>query len=192
MDKLVNKVLRFRKKEPRTKTPVEEFMEKEETEKRVISFLGHSVQDSPVHEDLKYSQESFSNSDVSPCESYVKIKVDGDNKFDPRELHKHSVSIATFIRLPLSTSILSVPGVTVKDSYVFQKHGINNTHNLLGQYLLLHLEAESKDKPGAIHMFYGWLKDIGVECNRSTITASVAEKIGSWIPYLQISDLYAI
>lgn len=188
MDKLVKKVLRFRKKN-KTKTPVEEFMERENTEQRVISFLGHSVEDSPIYEsstqeDLKYSQESDEN--IQLFDSYVTVIGGGENGFDTKEVHGHSAAIAAFVRLPLSISILSVPGVTINDANVFQKHGIHSTHNLIGQYILLYGEAGSQNDYDMSHVFYNWLKDIGVENNKSTIASSIAEKIGEWIPNLRM------
>jgi len=156
MDKLVKKVLRFRKKN-KTKTPVEEFMERENTEQRVISFLGHSVEDSPIYEsstqeDLKYSQESDEN--IQLFDSYVTVIGGGENGFDTKEVHGHSAAIAAFVRLPLSISILSVPGVTINDANVFQKHGIHSTHNLIGQYILLYGEAGSQNDYDMSHVFF--------------------------------------
>lgn len=77
-------------------------------------------------------------------------------------------------------SLLSVPGIGVTNNNILEKKGIHNTHQLIGKFLVLQSKTTT---PGKLaDKFYDWLGEVGVERNRATITASVAEKIGTWIP----------
>lgn len=197
-------------------TPMENFMKEHKTSERVglflghpvsertISavFLGHTVSESPLsstHDDQetgaeniedgsKYFQEEFVDNDTSPCGSYVDVTE--SKHFDPRDVNTRSERIATFIRLPLPLSLLSVPGIDVKNNNILEKAGIQTTNQLIGQFLLL--RGKTSSPGGVADNFYDWLGDIGVHSNRATITASLAEKIGTWIPGVYDTSVYRV
>ena len=180
-------------------TSMEIFLRDNKTTERVELFLGHTVADSPEPEthddeirtkhasdDDRYFQESFVDNDSSPCGSYVDITE--SQYFDPRDVDTNGDVISTFIRLPLPMSLLSVPGIGVTNNSILEKQGIHNTHQLVGQFLVLESKTTS---PGRLaDKFYDWLGEVGVEKSRATITASVAEKIGTWIPGFYDVNVY--
>ena len=183
-------------------TPMEKFMKEHKTTERVELFLGHTVSESPlssihddeetgtenIEDDSRYFQEAFVDNDTSPCGSYVDVTE--SKHFDPRDVNTRSDIIATFIRLPLALSLLSVPGIGVKNNNLLEKGGIHNTHQLIGQFLILRNKTTS---PGKLaDKFYDWLGDIGVHSNRAMITASLAEKIGTWIPGFYDTSVYTL
>ena len=180
-------------------TPIEEFVNTNKATERVDLFLGHTVTDSSgsetqdddirtkyISDDTKYFQESFVDTDESPCGSYIDITE--PKHFDPRDVDANNETIATFIRLPLPMSLLSVPGISVMEIKMFEKNGIHNTHQLIGHFLLL---KDNTTPPVKLaDKFYDWLGEVGVHKNRATITASVAEKIGTWIPGFYDTNVY--
>lgn len=180
-------------------TPIEEFVNTNKATERVDLFLGHTVTDSSgsetqdddirtkyISDDTKYFQESFVDTDESPCGSYIDITE--PKYFDPRDVDTNNETIATFIRVPLPMSLLSVPGISVVEIKMFEKNGIHNTHQLIGHFLLLRDNTTSPVK--LADKFYDWLGEVGVHKNRATITASVAEKIGTWIPGFYDTNVY--
>lgn len=183
----------------RVETPAEEHVGINKTMERVDLFLGHTVTDSSgsetqdddtrtkyISDDTRYFQESFVDTDESPCGSYVDITE--PKHFDPMDVETNSDTIATFIRLPLPMSLLSVPGISMVEIKMFEKNGVHNTHQLIGHFLLLRDNTTSSVK--LADKFYDWLGEVGVHKNRATITASVAEKIGTWIPGFYDTNVY--
>jgi hypothetical protein len=173
------------------KSPVDAFMDQHETPKRVEIFLGHSTMDSPLSPDerpserqgideLRCFQEAFVETPISPCESYVSVTdSDGFDGFDPGNIHvRDEEVIDAFIELPLPMSLLSVPGIGVEDREIIRNAGVCNTHQLMGRFLVL---RETTTTPLELaNRFHDWLRDVGVVHDRSTITASVAGKLGTW------------
>lgn len=166
-------------------------------------YLGHTTSDSPVSathdvesgtknvlDDTKYFQEAFVDNYPSPGGSYVDVTDTASKCFDPRDVNTCSDSISTFIRLPLEMSLLSVPGIDVNNNNLMEKEGIYNTHQLIGQFLVLRGNMTSHED--IADKFYSWLGEIGVHTNRATITAAIAEKIGTWIPGIYDISVYKL
>lgn len=158
-----------------------------------VMFIGHTTEDSPVHnhetdgfEDYKYFQEELAGGYESPCESYVSVH-ESDN-FDPMEIDCHPETISTFLSTPLSISLLSVPGIGVKERYILQKSGIENTHQIIGQFLMFRGTFSTPIEISNI--FYKWLGEIGIMGNRANITSAIAKKIGTWLPGVYDTNMY--
>lgn len=176
-------------------TPVERFMKDNDTHKRVNLFLGHTVNDSPddeicenaeTRDALRFFQESSFDSTISPCESYV--SVSDKLHFDPREVNVNSKVVASFIRNPIPISPISIPGVDININNILSQAGFYTTHQVIGKFIMYYSGRISiKDVADS---FYRWLGSIGVVENKATITASLAEKIGTWIPEFYETTVY--
>lgn len=190
----------FRRKGTRKEEnqPVRVCSDTRESKRKLQLYLGHSVEDSPLLSggdtrdlgDLKYFQESFADQSLSPCESYVSIQKEDEEEevFVPGDVSVSPEVIDAFVRLPLSMSLLSVPGIGFKNDAILRRGGIANTHQMIGQFLLFQGSATSTREMA--NKFYRWLGTIGVVNDRSTITASLAEKIGTWVPGVYDPDVY--
>ena len=106
-----------------------------------------------------------------------------------RDFHDHSTRLASFIAQPLSMSLEAVPGVNRKNMKILQNAGIRTTHQLIGKYLSL--SHDSREPFEVADAFERWLTELGIE-EKSTVTAAVAEKIGTWIPSIyNVSDFWS-
>lgn len=175
------------------RTPVQIFMDENHTKKKVGLFLGHTTEDSPDNvitldeiDDMKYFKESLVDIPISPCESY--ISVNESSGFDPMKVQSSPGIIASFIALPLPMSLLSIPGIGVKQDRILKRNGIENTHQLIGQFLLF--QGNKKTPEDIAKDFYNWLTKVGVNKERSTITAALAEKIGMSFPGVYDAGFY--
>lgn len=188
----------FKKSSLVSGTPPKKSPDDSGVSQRFDLFLGHTVTDSPASpstdspeseardERVRYFEEPLVVDGSSPCGSYVDIT--DSRYFDPRDVNKRNEVVATFIRQPLAMSLLSVPGIGVRNNNILESNGIHNTHQLIGQFLVF---RNKKTSPiDLADKFYQWLGDVGVHHNRATITASVAEKIGTWIPGVYDTSVY--
>ncbi len=86
----------------------------------------------------------------------------------------------------LPESVTSVPGVGPKTAEALAKVGVLTPHQLMGKFLCLRSPGLGC-KP-LCDAFYAWLKDSGVNANRSTIVMAVAEKATVWVPGLYYAE----
>ena len=172
-------------------TPVERFMREHNTPTKVNLFLGHTVEDSPDEEEqdvMRFFQESSLDTQISPCESYVSISE--HLYFDPRDVHVEKKVLVAFIKNPIPKSLISIPGIDVNKNRILKREGFDTTHQLIGKFLMF--DSGSVTREDTANAFYRWLDHVGVIENKATITASLAEKIGTWIPGFYDASVYKI
>lgn len=82
----------------------------------------------------------------------------------------------------LSEDLNVVPGIGPATAKHLKAAGIETTHQLMGQFLMLRKPGFSvKEHCDAFWLF---LQSVGVTANRNTIVKCVAEKAAIWIPGL--------
>ena len=79
-------------------------------------------------------------------------------------------SLSEFISSPIVENIMSIPGISEYNRKRLNKIGIENSHQLLGMFLLI----RGDDK------FNKWLYNTGVR-NRQEIIEAIEEKLNMWI-----------
>lgn len=88
------------------------------------------------------------------------------------------MDIASFIRLPLSGDITTIPGMNSVNKEKFLKNDIVSTYHLIGKFIMF-CDTEIDPKV-TFHRFYKFLNDLEIE-NSKIITLAIAEKVGTWI-----------
>lgn len=178
---------KINKEHTREANSVRRFMYENESHKRIHSFLGYKREDADEYykdSDEIYFQESLG--DVGTLRNYEREYE--EDPFCHTRVDVEKSVLDAFIRLPLSKSLLSVPGINLSMKRVFFDHSISNTHQLIGQFLMFH--SITTDPQLLANKFYTWLREIGIVSNRATITACLAEKIGTWFPDVYDVETY--
>lgn len=163
-----------------------------------FDYMTHTVHDSPYtntrvwsDDDERFFQESLAddvNGPESPSGSYDVVHLQEFSGYDPSEVNTSPGVIASFIDLPLRDSLLSVPGIGVVNRNLLVDSGVGNTHQLVGRFLLL--QEDTTNPRELANRFHTWLGETGIRRDRSTITVSVAGKVGTWFAGIYDPEVY--
>lgn len=77
-----------------------------------------------------------------------------------------------FLRLPITGDLMEVPGMTLDSINKLKLHDINNTHNLIGEYLSL-IDFNLLDN---------YLESLNININRQVIVQAIREKVNTVLP----------
>lgn len=77
-----------------------------------------------------------------------------------------------FLILPITGDLMEVPGMTLDSINKFKSHNINNTHNLIGEYLSLI----------DFSLFDDYLESLNININRQIIVKAIREKVNTVFP----------
>jgi hypothetical protein len=95
-------------------------------------------------------------------------------------------TMAQWLASPISGDLKDVPGVGPAGIEKFKANGIQNTHQLIGQFLLF--KGDDLNTQDHLDLFYKWLADIGISAHRAGVVWSVAEKVSTFLPGLVNKD----
>uniref|UniRef100_A0A7S2FFP3 Uncharacterized protein n=1 Tax=Florenciella parvula TaxID=236787 RepID=A0A7S2FFP3_9STRA len=107
--------------------------------------------------------------------------------FNPSKTKINDDTLADWLKNKIEMDLEVVPGVGPATANKLRDAGVDNTHALIGKFLML------KDADVQTHMdaFYNWLAEIGISAHRNTIVLSVAEKVDIFMPGTYDASLYA-
>eukprot|EP00618_Florenciella_parvula_P003924 CAMPEP_0119484004 /NCGR_PEP_ID=MMETSP1344-20130328/11153_1 /TAXON_ID=236787 /ORGANISM="Florenciella parvula, Strain CCMP2471" /LENGTH=120 /DNA_ID=CAMNT_0007518535 /DNA_START=135 /DNA_END=497 /DNA_ORIENTATION=- len=94
-------------------------------------------------------------------------------------LSSQSDVFTDFLRAKLEDDLESVPGIGPASKASLQAAGIETTHHLIGQFLLL------RDPDCQAHMdaFHIWLSEVGVTGGqKNNVIMAISQKVDVWIP----------
>ncbi|KAJ8613952.1 hypothetical protein CTAYLR_008796 [Chrysophaeum taylorii] len=102
--------------------------------------------------------------------------------FDPNKTRIQQDTLASFLRMPVSEDLSTVPGIGAKNKEILGSGDdkVLTVHQLLGKFL----SFKGPDVTPTEHCdaFYHWLAAKGVNSHRNNIVLAVAEKVEVFIP----------
>tara|TARA_B100000787_G_scaffold52395_1_gene37849 strand:+ start:11720 stop:12100 length:381 start_codon:yes stop_codon:yes gene_type:complete len=112
--------------------------------------------------------------------------------FTPSKSTVKDETLVEFLYADVKSDLECVPGIGPANKKALQKHGVQNTYQLVSKFLAL--KTEDLGVVEHCNAFFHFLQDCEIKNNRHSITKSIAEKVAISFPklYAEIYFLEAV
>mmetsp|Transcript_11894 Transcript_11894/g.14370 ORF Transcript_11894/g.14370 Transcript_11894/m.14370 type:complete len:114 (-) Transcript_11894:168-509(-) len=106
--------------------------------------------------------------------------------FNPKNTTINEDKLSGWLQDKVTGDLEELPGIGPANKKKLEEAGINNTYQIIGQYLLLK-NGSIQDHQDAMYM---WLKSVGVNSGRNNVILALAEKLDILIEGVYDASLY--